>query len=65
MLLHGTFVSGYYEFRDFTGVNGYQVFLLQAICQERKPQIDIWILSVVHILDPNIHCYSPKTEAIN
>ena len=48
-----------------TGVKGYQVFLLQVICQERKPQIDGWILGVVHILGPNIHRYSPKTEAIN
>ena len=48
-----------------TGVKGYQVFLLQVICQEWKPQIDSWILSVVHILGPNIHRYSSKTEAIN
>ena len=47
------------------GVKGYKVFLLQVICHKRKPQIDGWILSVVHILGPNIHCYSPKTEAIN
>ena len=48
-----------------TGVKGYQVFLLKVICQERKQQIDGWIFSVVHILGPNIHRYSPKTEAIN
>ena len=48
-----------------TGVKGYQVFLLQVICHERKPQIDGWILSVVHILGANIHRYSPKTKAIN
>ena len=47
------------------GIKGYQLFLLQVICQERKLQIDGWFLSVVHILGPNIHCYSPKTEAIN
>ena len=33
-----------------TGIKVYQVFLLQVICQERKPQIDDWILNVVHIL---------------
>ena len=48
-----------------TGVKGYQVFLLQVIRQERKPQIDGWFQIVVHILGQNIHCYSPKTEAIN
>ena len=48
-----------------TAVKGYQVFLLQAICQERKPPMEGCILSVLHILSPNLHCYSPKMEAIN
>ena len=47
-----------------SAVKCYQVFLLQLICHEQKPQIDGWILSVVHIPGLNIHCYSPKTEAI-
>ena len=48
-----------------TAVRGYQVFLLQVVCQERKLQTDGWFLGVVHILGQNIHCLSPKTEAIN
>ena len=46
-----------------TAVIGYQVFLLQVVCQERKPKIYGLFLSVVHILGQNLHWYSPKTEA--
>ena len=48
-----------------TDVRGKQVFLQQLVCQERKPHINGWFPSLVHLLGQNIHWYSPKTEAIN
>ena len=35
-----------------TAVRGYYVFLPQVVCQKRKPQIDGWFLSILHILGP-------------
>jgi hypothetical protein len=35
-----------------TAVRGYNVFLPQVVCQKRKPQIDGWSLSILHILGP-------------
>ena len=53
MLLLGTVVSGYYVFNAFlyaTAVKGYHAFLLQVVCQKRKPQIDGLFLSILHIV---------------
>ena len=32
-------------------VIGYHVFLLKVLCQKRKPQIDGFVLRILHILD--------------
>ena len=32
-----------------SAVKGYHIFLLQVVCQKRKPQIDGWFLSLLHI----------------
>ena len=33
-----------------TAVKGYHVFVLQVVCQKRKPQIESLFLGIMHIL---------------
>ena len=59
ILIHSTAGSGFYMYKGFllpaNAFEGYYVFLLQVVAKNWKLQIDMFFLSLLHILAQEKH----------